>query len=234
MTAVKRLAEDDARLLALEAELERRFRTTRTTYPIVGEAIEVLHPANADDLITEEDYVRDERLPYWADIWPSAVTLAGHLVKRAGRARRLLELGCGSGLATAAAAMAGFKVTSTDYYDDALLFAEVNAWRNAGVEIATRHVDWRDFPNDLGEFDLVVASDVLYEKTYAALLAHAFHRTLAPKGIGFVTDPGRIAAPDFVRECGDRGLRVEKSARIPFEAGAIKQTIDLYEITRPA
>ncbi len=233
MTAVRRLSEHDPRLVALEASLESRFRTTRTTYPVAGEAIEVLHPANADDLITEDDYVRDERLPYWADIWPSAITLAGHLVKRAGRARRLLELGCGSGLATAAAAMAGFNVTSTDYYEDALLFAEVNAWRNAGAEVHTRMVDWRDFPNDLGTFDLVVASDVLYEKTYAALLSHAFNRTLAPHGIGFVTDPGRIAAPDFVRECADRGLRVEKSARLPFEAGAIKQTIDLYEITRP-
>jgi len=36
----------------------------------------VTHPAAADALIDEKEFARDERLPYWADIWPSAVALA--------------------------------------------------------------------------------------------------------------------------------------------------------------
>src|SRR5437763_15437922 len=86
--------------------------------------VNILHPANADDLINEEDFIRDERLPYWADLWPSARTLARAMVEEQGRGGRLLELGCGSGLVSVAAAIAGFKVTATDYYDDALLFTQ--------------------------------------------------------------------------------------------------------------
>ena len=71
-------------------------------------------PANADHLISEADNVMDERLPYWADLWPSARVLAGHLLALQGGGRRLLEMGCGLGLDSVAALLAGFDVTSTD------------------------------------------------------------------------------------------------------------------------
>ena len=40
----------------------------------------------------------------------------------------------------------------------------MNVFANAGVVPETRYVDWRAFPADLEWFDLVIASDVLYEK----------------------------------------------------------------------
>ena len=80
---------------ALAEQIERRFRTTRTSVSAGAHTIELVHPANADDLITEEDFVRDERLPYWADIWPSAVVLARRIAGERGARRTLLALGCG-------------------------------------------------------------------------------------------------------------------------------------------
>jgi SAM-dependent methyltransferase len=131
-----------------------------------------------------------------------------------------------------AAARAGFEGLATDYYEDALLFAQVNVWRNAGALVAVRHVDWRDFPVDLGTFDLVVASDVLYERSYAPLLAYAYARTLAPGGRGVVADPGRVGRDAFLGECGGRGLTVRTMTEVPFAAGEIRQTITLLEIVR--
>ena len=213
-----------------EAVLRRRFRTAETDVRVGDASYTLLHPANAEELISEAEFDVDERLPYWADVWPSSTVLAGEVGGLDGGGRRALELGCGLGLVAAAAARAGFVVTATDYYEDALLFARVNAWRNAAEPIAARHVDWRAFPADLRGFDLVLASDVLYERPYADLVAEAFAATLAPGGRGLLADPGRIAAGAFVESCARRGLRARVARRAPFVAGEIRQTIDLYEI----
>lgn len=215
---------------SLARALERRFRTSESVVETAAGAFTLLHPANADDLITEADYVMDERLPYWADVWPSSTVLAGVVGALDGRGRRLLELGSGLGLVAGAAARAGFDVTATDYYEDSLLFARVNAWRASGREITTQHVDWRHFPTTLGRFELVLASDVLYEREYATLVAAALVQSLARGGRGLIADPGRVAAPAFLEECAARALGVERVAQHPFRAGEIEQTIDLYEI----
>lgn len=217
--------------VALETALRRRFRVAESAIPIGERAVDLLHPASADDLISEEDYIRDERLPYWAEPWPSGLVLARAIVSRHGRGRRLLELGCGAGLVAVAASIAGFDVTATDYYDDALGFAWLNVWRTTHKAIDTRMVDWRSMPDDLRAFDVVIASDVLYEKHYAELVAAAIGRTLAPSGVAIVADPGRMATPSFLDRVTAEGLSVARKTRVPFVNGEIRQTIDLYEIT---
>jgi predicted nicotinamide N-methyase len=194
--------------------------------------LDILRPRDAESLISEADFARDERLPYWADVWPSARVLAARVLGEAGTGRSLLELGCGSGVVAAAAARAGFAVMATDYYDDALDVTRANVWRLAGVEPAVRHVDWRAFPDDLGWFDLVVASDVLYERPYARLVARAYARTLARGGLGLLADPGRIAAPDFVHEARALGLDVGEPEEHPIEDDGRQQTIRLYRLRR--
>ena len=217
----------------LQTSLERRFRVTETRVEVGARSFVVRHPASADELINEEDFARDERLPYWADIWPSARVLAARLLEENGAGRSLVELGCGAGLVSAAAAMAGFDVTATDYYEDALRFARVNANRNAGRDIATRLLDWRDIPRDIGRFDCVVASDVLYERTYGALVASVLARLVAPGGFAFVADPGRIARDDFLRSLEPLGLAVARRDDVAYEEGAIRQTIALIRVAPP-
>jgi ETFB lysine methyltransferase len=218
---------------ALAEQLERRFRTTRTIVTASGHTIELVHPANPEDLIDEADFERDERLPYWADLWPAAVVLARRVAAMRSAGRALLELGCGAGLVATAAALSGFGVTATDYYADSLLFTRLNVARNAGSDPAVRLVDWRDFPSDLGTFDVVVASDVLYEHTYGALVAAAIARTLRPAGLAILADPGRVAAGDFIDAARGRGLEVWTADRVRYTHGEATQTIDLYELWWP-
>ena len=217
---------------ALVALLERRFRTSIVEVPIGDHTFSVLKPANADDLIREEDFVKDERLPYWADVWPSSILLAEKLLELKGRGKTALELGCGVGLSTLAATTAGFDVLSTDYYVDALDVTQANIFRNLGHPAKTRLVDWRHLPGDLGRFDLVFASDVLYENEYAALLPVILDGVIAPGGMALIADPGRLAAPIFVDACDANGLEIRRKETRPFEAGEIKQAIDIYEIAR--
>ena len=215
--------------VALRAELMRRFRTTTRGLRVAERDIALLSPANADDLISEDDYVRDERLPYWADLWPSAQILANEVAIMRFRGQRVLELGCGLGVVAIGAVLAGADVTATDYYDDALLFAQLNVAETTGKTIATRMVDWVSMPEDLGKFDVVLASDVLYEHRYASMVADAIAKTLVRGGEAIVADPGRIALEEFLEECSDRGLASEPDVR-PYVDGEIKQTITLHRL----
>ncbi|HET6880025.1 MAG TPA: methyltransferase domain-containing protein [Pirellulales bacterium] len=211
--------------------LNERFVVVEQVIEAASRRFELLKPRSPDELISEEDFNRDERLPYWADVWPSALCLAeqiGHLPARG----RMLELGCGVGFVCAVAIACGFDVVATDYYAEALEFTEVNLARNGLARPITRLVDWRSFPDDLGQFDLVAAADVLYEKDYPALVAAAIDRTLAPKGVGLVADPGRRGGTPFQQECRNRGMSIERLRQSPYHNGSVQHTVDLFEIRR--
>ncbi|MDO8500868.1 MAG: methyltransferase domain-containing protein [Gemmatimonadaceae bacterium] len=219
--------------------LEKRFDTVTGDVEVGSRTFSILRPKNSDDLIREEDFVMDERLPYWADIWPSSTILAAHLVSLADRGGRRtggkgLELGCGVGLVTIGAMIAGYEMTATDYYTDALAFTRANAFRNTGRSPEARMIDWRSFPREAKGFDLILASDVLYEKEYARLLPGIFKRGLAPGGMVILADPGRIGVPEFIEQCAEERLVIRSKVTHAFEAGKIRQRIDLYEVADAA
>ena len=218
---------------ALVAALERQFVTAVEEVDVDGEVYSILRPRNSDDLISEADFVRDDRLPYWADVWPASRVLAARLRHAAlldgiRPGERVLELGCGSGVVAVAATRAGYQVTATDYYEDALRFTRANVWRATGRDCDTRLVDWRAMPPDLGRFALVVASDVLYEPRYAELVARAIVGTLARGGVALVADPGRLAAPAFLEEVAELGLDLREPEEHVIAANGVTQTVRLY------
>jgi predicted nicotinamide N-methyase len=216
----------------LVASLERRFVTVNDDVLVGGRNINIIRPRSAEDLISESDFERDERLPYWAELWPASTILANFVARDPRPRGTLIELGAGVGLVSIAAALAGHKVTATDYYEDALAFARANSFRNLGYEIETALVDWRAVSPELKRFEVVLASDVLYESRYAPLVAGVIDRCLADHGVGYVADPGRVAANAFVDACTDLGLLTSSRASFPYQAGTVRQSITIYEVTR--
>ncbi len=219
-------------LEALDASLARRFRVVDTPVDVGVRTLSIRHPASSEDLIDERDFERDERLPYWAELWPSSRVLGALVVAMDGAGRSLLDLGCGAGVVSTCAAFAGFRVTASDYYEDAVRFARVNAWQNAGVRIEGLALDWRYLPADLQRFDTVVASDVLYEQPYGELVARVIDATLAAHGVAYLADPGRVGRDAFLRALDARKLSMRTRSDLPFVDGVIRQTIAVFEIGR--
>ena len=215
---------------SLDDALARRFTLADETVHLGDTTFVLRKPANADHLISEADYVMDERLPYWADLWPSSRQLAATLLAEHGGGRTLLELGCGLGLPTIAAMRAGFDVTATDYYQDALHVARANAGRNVGREPTVRLVNWRAWPEAFGPFDVVIAADVVYEQEYATLIADCIAKSLAPGGVAIIADPGRVALPGFVARLPLVGLRIAGTTTTPYHEGKIHQEIQVMRI----
>jgi predicted nicotinamide N-methyase len=148
--------------------------------------------------------------PYWSVLWRSGVALACELDGVTLRGLRVVELGCGLAVPSLAAARAGAAVLVTDSCAEALMLAMRNAEAN-DVRIETATADWAE-PDDLlrrAPFDLVLAADVLYERSSVAPLLSLLPR-LAPEAR--LADPGRPAAGAFVEQAGRR-WRVETRVR---------------------
>jgi predicted nicotinamide N-methyase len=209
-----------------------RFAPVERVIDVRGEPFRFWCPPDIDALIDEEAFAADERIPYWANVWESAIVLAEEIALMDGGGRRFLELGCGLGLPAIVAARQGFAATASDYEEDALEGVRYNAARNGAATLAVRLVDWRRPPADLGTFDLVVAADVLYEKHHAVTLAEMLARTLSATGVGLVADPGRARAVEFEPACRMAALNVKKQpARRPLGA-TDGPAIDVYRVAR--
>lgn len=192
----------------LRAHLRERTELAETFVEVGYETYRITHPAAADALIDEEDFARDERLPYWAELWPSAVALARRVSKENLAGRRIAELGCGTGLPSMVALARGAGVTATDHYAAALDFARYNARANLGFEPETRLLDWHaPETKGLGPFGLILAADVLYEPRNVPALAALIPTLLAPGGEILLADPHRKDAPIFLKKMQEGGFR---------------------------
>ncbi|MBA2783055.1 MAG: methyltransferase domain-containing protein [Rubrobacteraceae bacterium] len=205
----------------LLAHLRGLTGLAESTVEVGDRRYRITHPVCADDLIDEEDFDRDERLPYWAELWPSALALARHLSERDLAGTSAIELGCGVGLPTLLALTRGATVLATDHYEAALDFTVHNASTNLHLEPNTSLLDWREpDTGGIGTFDLVLAADVLYERKNAAALADIVPKLLAPGGEAIFADPRRDEAPVFLEAMEDLGFedaaeetRVEQGSR---------------------
>ena len=180
--------------------------------PLRDHLLSVMRPRDASDLVSEHDFAGNEFLPYWAELWASGRALAETVVVSALRGASVLELGCGLALPSFAAALAGGRVTASDWSASALEAVSSNAARN-GVTVSVMELDWFNPPDDLPLFDLVLAADVLYEERNVAALLELLP-TLGRSVL--LADPGRAQSERFFAEAGrDWTVRATGHPAIP-------------------
>jgi predicted nicotinamide N-methyase len=167
-----------------------------------GGELRIMQPEEAADLPDDGAVEWAPVAPYWAVLWRSGVALAREVEGEEPGGLRVVELGCGLAVPSIAAARAGASVLATDVAPEALALARRNARAN-GVRIETAAIDWakRGELARRGRFDLVLAADVLYERSAVAALLGLLPR-LASEAL--LADPGRPAAGAFLEQASRR------------------------------
>lgn len=196
----------------IPVHLQRRFDVCLRHIPI-GPWTEltvaaVRNPDALIDAIDEKAFQEDERLPYWAVIWPAAIGLGMHLFEHPIQMQDpVLELGCGIGVAGIAAARAGLTVHACDYDQDALAFTRHNAALNEVEERMTiRHMDWRT-PDLTDRYEIIIGSDIVYERPDHQPILNLLETTLLPGGVFLLSDPDRRPTQTFVESLSRQGYR---------------------------
>jgi predicted nicotinamide N-methyase len=179
-----------------------------------GGPLRVLQPRESAELPDDGPVEWAPLVPYWSVLWRSGVALARHLDGEALAGLRVVELGCGLGVPSIAAARAGATVLATDADPEGIELMARNAELN-GLEIDAAVVDWTsaaatDELASRGPFDLVLAADVLYERPTVARMLSLLPR-LAPAG--WLADPSRPTAAVFVEQARERGWTVDTARR---------------------
>ena len=140
--------------------------------------------------------------PFWAYPWAAGAALARVVLDRADsfRNKRVLDIGAGGGVAALAAARAGSeRVVANDVDPWALAVARLAAARQ-GLHVETLLEDLTLRPRHGTGYDIVLCSDLAYERRTAPRQRALLERARLDGAIVLVADAGRTY---FV----DRGLR---------------------------
>jgi len=143
------------------------------------------------DGVAEQLGISSATWPLFGIVWPSGMVLANHMVGHAIKGLRILEIGCGIGLASLVLNHRHADITATDYHPEAGAFLIENVRINDGCIIPFVRTGWEDAASELGRFDLIIGSDLLYEQAHIALLSDFIDRHAQPHSEVIIVDPGR-------------------------------------------
>ncbi len=130
-------------------------------------------------------------------VWPSSMMLADMMDEQAFTGLRVLEMGCGLGLASLVAARRGANITASDYHPLAQSFLESNSHDNALADIPFVCSDWAKPDLALGKFDLMIGSDLLYEPNHPELLSQFIDLHASLNVTVIIIDPNRRQQAQF-------------------------------------
>jgi predicted nicotinamide N-methyase len=141
--------------------------------------------------IAEKLGISSATWPLFGVIWPSSLVLAHFISDYSTGSKRILEIGCGMALTSLLLNKQSADITATDYHPETGKFLQRNTLLNEGQPIAYEQVDWASGHDNLGVFDLIVGSDLLYEDQHVALLANFIEEHSKPTCEVILVDPGR-------------------------------------------
>ncbi len=223
------LNENDPRLLRIVEDLRRRYKIECRSVELSGARFDYWAPQDIEELIrevAESDFQKDERLPYWCHLWPSAICLQQFLAAQTPlwAGQRVLELGCGLGMNSFFLQRQASHLISIDYELIALQFARLNVILNSDPSCDPRFpfcaMDWRN-PAFKGPFDVMIGSDVLYEKRFFAPIIDLIDNFMAPQARLIFSEPGRTVSQGFIEQLLDSG-RHQTRHLIPYQDSAAK------------
>lgn len=160
--------------------------------------------------------------PLFGLLWPSSIRLANKIAQRPVQEdERILEIGCGLALASLVAHRRGMNVTASDRHPMVHTFLKKNLKLNGLPPLRHKFAQWGDNQDalalDLGfdtlqsRFDLIMASDVLYERETPEQLAAFIDRYANYQAEVWIVDPNRGYAGAFTRSLSEYGFNQTKN-----------------------
>ncbi len=158
--------------------------------------------------------------PLFGQVWPSGLHLAAAMaVRPLTEGERILEIGCGLALASLVCHRRGAEVTASDIHPLAGAFLLENLRLNALAPMRYCHGDWSEdavaaeggAPKVQGRFDLIIGSDVLYERDDGGALAAFIERHALPRCELLIVDPNRGNRSAFVKRMAGLGFEFSET-----------------------
>lgn len=151
---------------------------------------------------------------HWAlfgQVWPSARKLADLMQAWVLDGRRVLEIGCGLALASLVVHRRGGDITASDRHPLAKSFLDCNLRLNRLPGMKYRGGDWARADPALGLFDLIIGSDVLYERGHPGELAAFIQLHAAARAEVLIVDPNRGNRSAFSRGMKQLGFSLDET-----------------------
>ncbi len=167
------------------------------------------------DGIADKLGIRSGTWSLFGVIWTASEILAQLMVDVDISSRRILEVGCGMALASHVLNQRHADITAMDYHPDAGKFLADNVLLNRGRPIPFVRSGWGDENQtdlDLGKFDLIIGSDVLYEPIHSSALPPFIDRHGTVDCEVMIVDQDRGVISKFSKEMISRGFDHESTA----------------------
>ncbi len=154
--------------------------------------------------------------PIFGMVWPSSLILAEHVAQlQLEPGCRVLEAGCGLALASLVLHRRGIDVTATDVHPEVPGFLRENLLLNHLPPMPCLAGDWNNLHDSgLGRFDLVIGSDLLYDRDQPAQLAGFIDRHAQAHAHVILVDADRGNRPAFNRALQTVGFTLETERRV--------------------
>lgn len=149
--------------------------------------------------------------PLFGVLWDSGRVLAQFMSDFECGDKRILEVGCGIGLASLMLNSRNADITATDFHPEAGHFLAENVRLNNGRAIPFVRTGWADAPSSLDRYDLIIGSDVLYAVEQIDVLSNFVEQHAQPRCEVVVVDPGRGLQPHFTRNMQALGYGLTQS-----------------------
>jgi predicted nicotinamide N-methyase len=150
-----------------------------------------------DKDLASESGISPASWPLFGVVWASGELLAQLMTVYEIKGKRILEVGCGIGLASLVLNHRSADITAMDYNPEAGVFMLQNTRLNQDADIPFVRTGWASDESELGKFDLIIGSDLLYERDNAGLLSGFIDRHASSHADIIITDPGRGIHPGF-------------------------------------